>query len=206
MKKNTMSSLSEAKTLGGIGSILVLFTAVPNIGLVLGIAGLVMILVAIGMISQVFNERKIFSNMLTAFVLGVVALGVGVLTIIGSLYHLLGMGSFAGTRFVLTHAINTSDWVGLAAVVIAGLLAVWAISIGSAVFVCRSFKSVASKVDVKTFETAGLFFLIGAATAILGVGLLLIFVAEIMLAVAFFSIQEHQLPRTASSTTPPVSG
>jgi len=50
-----MTSLSEAKVFGGIGSILVLLTAVPSVGPLFGIAGFIMILLAINNISQVFN-------------------------------------------------------------------------------------------------------------------------------------------------------
>jgi len=82
------------------------------------------------------------------------------------------------------------DWVGLAAGVIAGLVAVWALLVTSAVFLRRSYDSMASKLDVNTFKTAGLVFLIGAATTIIGVGFVLILVAQILLVVAFFSIKE----------------
>jgi uncharacterized membrane protein len=40
------------------------------------------------------------------------------------------------------------------------------------------------------FSTAGLLYLIGAATAVIGVGFVILFVAEILTAVAFFSLPE----------------
>ena len=186
------SSLSNPKVLGGIGAILVLFTAVPTVGWLLGIAGFIMILLAIKNISEVVGDKKIYSNMLTAIALSVGAIAVGTVAVVGAVYQVLGMGSFVGTKFVLTSGLTLSDWFGLAVTVAGGLLAVWALLVVSAVFVRRSLRLMASKLNVKKFETAGLLYLIGAATAIIGVGLLVIFVAEIFLAVSFFSISDQQ--------------
>jgi uncharacterized membrane protein len=195
-----MASISDAKVLGGIGSLLVLFTVVPNVGWVLGIAGFVMILFAIRNISEIFNDKKIFDNMLTAVILAVGAIGVGTITVVGSIYHILGMGSFAGSKFVLTPNLPTGDWVGLLATALAGILVVWAILVASAVFVRKSYTSIGSKLNVHMFETAGLLYLIGAATSIILVGFPIILIAEILLAVAFFSIPEQ----TRSSQTAPI--
>ena len=196
-----MSSLSEAKTLGGIGSILVLFTAVPNVGWILGITGFVMTLVAVNSISQLFNDKKIYYNLRNAVILAIGAIAVGTVTVAWSIYRVLGMGSFVGSKFVLASNVTTGDWIGLAVSVVLGVLAVEGFLVASAVFVRRSYKSVASKSNVKMFETAGLLYLIGAATAIIGVGFLLIFVAEILLAVSFFSIPEQpEVPQLQTIT------
>jgi uncharacterized membrane protein len=197
-----MSSISDAKILGGIGSILVLLLAVPNVGWLLGIAGFIMVLVAINKISQAVNDKKIYTNMLTAVILGIGAVGVGTVTVIGAVFHVLGMGSFVGSRFVLASQVPVGDWFGLAAAVVGGLLAIWALLFASAVFVRRSYNSIATKLNVKMFETAGLLFLIGAATTIIGVGFLVIVVAEILLAVSFFSIPEQLNVPQASQAQP----
>jgi|SRR5579872_936685 len=185
-----MTSISDAKVLGGIGSLLVLFSVVPNIGWLLGIAGFIMVLLAVKNISQVFSEPKIYRNMQNAVVLAIGAIVVGTITVVGTIYHLFSMGAFVGSRFVLPHSLTTSGLVGLAAIVVLGAIAVEALLVFSAVFVRRSFTSIASKLNIHSFETAGLLFLIGAATAFVGVGLVLIVISEILLAVSFFSIRE----------------
>jgi uncharacterized membrane protein len=202
-----LSLLSDAKTLGGIGSILVLLTVAPNIGWIFGIAGFVMILVAISKISQAVNDKKIYDNMLKSVILAIGAIVVGTVTVIGSVYKVMGMGSFVGSDFVLSPNITTGDWIGLAVAAAGGLIAVWAILVASAVFIRRSFNSMASKLNVKMFETAALIYLIGAATAIVGIGFLLLFVAEILLIVSFFSIQEQQqrVPQEAQAQVIPPS-
>jgi uncharacterized membrane protein len=186
-----MASLSDAKVLGGIGSILILLTAVPSVGVLFGIAGFIMILLAINNISQVVNEKSIYSNMLVAVVLAIGAIVVGAVTIVGAIYHVLSLGSFVGSRFVLPPHIAPTNLFGLAVAAVAGVLVVWALLVSSAVFVRKSYNSMASKLNVHMFETAGLLYLIGAATTIIVIGFPILLIAQILLAVAFFSIAEQ---------------
>ncbi|HYB04752.1 MAG TPA: DUF996 domain-containing protein [Nitrososphaerales archaeon] len=186
-----MTSLSDAKVLGGVGSILVLLSAVPTVGALFGIAGFIMILVAINNISRVVSEKSIYSNMLIAVVLAIGAVVVGAVTVVGAVFHVLSLGSFVGSRFVLPSNIAPSSWFGLAVAVFAGVLVVWALLVSSAVFIRRSYNSIAGKLNVHMFETAGLLYLIGAATAIIVIGFPILLIAQILLAVAFFSIAEQ---------------
>ena len=192
------SSLSDVKALGGIGAILVLFTAVPTVGWALGIAGFVMILVAINRISRLVNDKSIFENMLTAIILAIGAVAVGTVTIVGTIYRVLGIGTFVGSKFVFPSSLPPSEFAGLALGVIAGLVVVWALLVASAVFVRKSLTTTSMKLNVGLFGTAGLLYLIGAATAIIAVGFILIFVADILLAVSFFSMKD-ELPRAPDS-------
>jgi uncharacterized membrane protein len=82
-----MSSLANAKTLGGIGSILVLLTVAPSVGWVLGIVGFAMILVAVKYISDNLNEKKIFSNMLRAVILSIVGIAVASIVVLGTVLN-----------------------------------------------------------------------------------------------------------------------
>jgi uncharacterized membrane protein len=52
------------------------------------------------------------------------------------------------------------------------------------------------------FSTAGLLYLIGAATAIIGVGFLVLLVAQILTAVAFLSIPERAREPIQRENTP----
>lgn len=197
-----MTSISDAKVLGGIGSLLVLLTPVPNIGWLLGIAGLVMTLIAVDRVSKVVGDRKIYDSMFTAVILAIGAVGVGAVTVVGAIYHVLSMGSFVGSRFVFASPVHPADFFGVASIVVAGIIAVYALLVSSAVFVRRSFSSIGKRLNIGSFETAGLLYLIGAATAIVLVGFVLIFIAEIMLAVSFFSIPEQGAvpPNTQAQT------
>lgn len=195
-----MASISDSKTLGGLGSIFVLLAPIPYVGWALGIAGFVMILVAVKYISDTINDRKIFNDMLISIVFAIGGIVVGSLVVLGAVFRVLGMGSIVGRSFVPAATVTVGDWVGLAAAIITGLAVVWGLLIVSAVFLRRSFETIGTKLNVSTFRTAGLLYLIGAATTIVVVGFLLILVAQIMLALAFFSIPENapiQLTQTA---------
>jgi uncharacterized membrane protein len=192
-----LATLTEAKTLGGVGSILVLLTALPTIGWILGIVGLVMVLVAIKYVSDAVSDPKIFNNMLVSIVLTIGAVIVGGLVVAGTVFRVMGMGTFVGSSFVPSANITTGDWVGLAGAIIGGLAVVWGFLVASAVFLRRSYNNIAAKTNVKMFGTTGLIYLIGAATAIIGIGFVLILVAEILQAVSFFEIQETSTQYTA---------
>lgn len=185
-----MPSLSDSRTLGGAGSILVLLTPIPYVGWALGIAGLVMTLIAVKSISDSMRDEKIFNDMLISVILIIAGIVVGTVVVLGAVYRVLGMGSIVGSTFVPASNITTGDWVGLAAAVIGGVAVVWAILVASAYFLRRSYNSIATKLNISTFRTAGLLYLIGAATTIVAVGFLILLVAQIMLAVAFFSIND----------------
>jgi len=56
-----MKSLSEAKMLGGIGSILLLVGApIPQVGFVVSIVGLILQFIAIKNISEIVQDQSIF--------------------------------------------------------------------------------------------------------------------------------------------------
>jgi uncharacterized membrane protein len=184
-----MGKLSQAKTLGGVGSILVILTAVPLVGFILGIVGLVLILVAVKDISEAVNDKSIFNNMIISFFLGIVGLVVAGLVIVGSFLTYIGLRHLPGPNFNPS-TVPTGNLVGFVLSVIAGLVVFWVVLTISAVFLRRSYGSIATRLNVSMFGTAGLVYLIGAATAILLVGFLLLFVAQILTIVAFFSIEE----------------
>ena len=91
----------------------------------------------------------------------------------------------------------TGDWIGLIGSVLVGLAVVWVMLLVSAVYVRRSYGAIASKLNVGMFGTAGMLYLVGAATTIVLVGFLLLFIAQILVVVAFFSLP-NQLPTQAT--------
>lgn len=188
---------SQTKALGAVGSIFVLLTAVPSVGWLLGVVGFIFLLVAIRDIANQVQDRSIFNNTLLSVILAISGIVVGTVVIVGSFFSFVGLHNLAGPNYFGPNfnpsTVPVGDWVGFAAAVIAGLAIVWILLIVSAVYLRRSFDSIASRLNVKLFGTAGLLYLVGAATVIVGVGFLLILVAQILLVVAFFSIDERTL-------------
>ena len=161
-----MSKLSDAKTIGGIGAILLL---IPGVNIV----GYILILIATKYVSDELGDKSIFDNMLYAVIAGIIG-GVAAAFII-----------FTGAVFgVFT---MTASAIGGA---IAGLAVAWIALIVSSIFIRRAYDTMATKLDVGMFRTAGLLYFIGAILTIVLVGLLLLFVAAILQIVAYFSIQD----------------
>jgi uncharacterized membrane protein len=192
-----MAAISQVKTLGGVGSILVLLTPAPSVGWILGIAGFILILFAVKQVSDMFNDSSIFNNMLIAILLAIVGVIVGGLVVAGSFFRFIGQNNLAGPDYFGQNfnpsTIPAGDWVALLTAVLAGLAIIWILFLVSAIFIRRSFNSIATRLSVNTFATAGLLYLIGAATTIVLVGFLLILVSQILLAIAFFSINERTI-------------
>jgi uncharacterized membrane protein len=184
-----MASLSQAKTLGGVGSILVLLGAVPNVGFVLAIVGFILILVAVKNVSETVSEPTIFNDMIIAVVLVIVGLVVFGVIVVTAFLAFFNFGSF-GT---ITPGTVPPGFLGAIGLLIVGLVVVWVFYLVSAIFIRKSYDRIGTRLNVNMFQTTGLLYLIGAALTIVLVGLLIILIAEILQIVSFFSIPE-QLP------------
>jgi len=174
-----LGKLGEAKTLGGIGSILQLVPAVSLVGDILT-------LIAIKYVSDELNDRSIFDNALY----GVIALIAG--TVVGLFTFIGGIASAAFTFGA-----------GALAGVFAFLIILWITLIIGSIFIKRSFDTIGARLGVGAFKTAGMLYLIGALlTVVFFVGLIIIFVGVIFQIVAFFSINEAPV-QTQPMQAPP---
>ncbi len=184
-----MATLSSAKTLGGVGSILVLLGAVPNVGFVLGIAGFILILYGVKNVSETVNDPSIFNDMIKAVVTAIVGLVVFGVIVAAAILSFLNPAQF-GT--VPPGTLPTGFLSGIALLLV-GLVVVWVFYLVSAIFLRRTYDKIGMRLNVNMFHTTGLLYLIGAALTIVFVGLLIVLIAEILQIVAFFSIPD-QLP------------
>src|SRR6266702_3993842 len=181
-----MASLGQAKTLGGVGSILVLLSPIPYAGAVLAIVGFIMILIAVKYIADVLGDQKIFNNMIISVVLAIIGIVVGVVVVLSAVYSLIGLG-----RYTYTPGTTTTLPTGFSAVIvsiIAGLVVIWIFYLVASIFLKRSYDTIATRLNIGMFHTTGLLYLIGAATAII-----FVFIAEILQIVSFFSLPD-QMP------------
>ncbi|MBM3898502.1 MAG: DUF996 domain-containing protein [Thaumarchaeota archaeon] len=186
-----MGSLSQAKTMGGIGSILVLLGIVPLAGPALEIFGFVLMLVAIKSISDALNNKSVFNNAIISVVAAIAGIVAGIVVGVVGMLSFFGPGMFQGN--MMPGRFQPSDFMSMNFLgpIIAGLVIIWIAFIVSGVFLKKSFDSIASGLNVKMFGTAALLYLIGAVLTIVLVGFLVIFVAAILQVVAFFSIPEN---------------
>lgn len=176
--------------MGGVGSILTLLIFVPTAGLFLGIAGFILTLIAINLLSKELNDQKIFSNMIISVILSIVAVIIFGVVLVSVIFRFLGLGSFVGQQFIPPANLTGTDLAGIALILLPGLAAVWILLIVSAFFLRRCYTSISTRLNVRMFDTAALIYLIGAILIIILIGFLLLIVAEILFIIAYFSIQE----------------
>ena len=197
-----MSELSQAKILGGVGSLLMLLSFVPTVGGLLGIVGFVLVLIAVKYVSDVVGDRAIFNNMLISVILGIVGIVVGLVVGVISFFtvfgRVVGMPSDFSEWFGPSQ-VSPESIVGLLIGVILGLVVIWVFYIISAIFLRKSFTAISSRLNVKLFGTAALLYLIGAALLIVLVGFVILLVALILQTIAFFSIPETPPQQTTIS-------
>lgn len=201
-----MTLLSQAKTYGGVGSILVLLSPVPTVGWLLAIVGFILTLLAVKNISEAVGDRAIFNNMLISVVLSIVGVVVGAALVISTVFRFFGMGYMSGQYGpdFNPSTIPPGDMIAFVSSILIGLAAIWVFLLASAIFLRRSYTAISTKLNIKMFSTAALLFLIGAALTIILVGFILILVAQILLIVAFFSIIDLP-PQTQPPPPPPTS-
>ncbi len=129
-----MASLTPAKTLGGIGGILVF---IPGVSLV----GWILILVALNEISDVVRDRSIFDDALIAGITAIIgAVGFLIFLLSGSFSTLISFGAFTfGAGGVLA--------------AVATLAFFWVFSIVSAIYLKRAYEKTAQRLNVHHFAT-----------------------------------------------------
>ena len=205
-------TLESSKTLGGIGALLMVIG--PFIGAysgVLGLVGLILVLIALKGLSDHYNEAGIFNNALYGFIIGIIGVAVAVAVIVvAAIDFLTAVGldiSAAWSDPAVWSSINWEQavtwniiWPHIAAI-LGGLVVLFAFVVVAAIFLRRSYTTLSAKTGVNMFSTVGLLTLIGAVLTIIVVGFVLLFVAQILLVVAFFSIktQSAQPPATTPS-------
>jgi len=218
-------SLETSKTLGGIGAILLLVGTLPVISTytygIIWLAGLILVLTALYRLASFYNEKEIFNNALYGVITGVVgAVVTGIVAVIAILASLSSLETFIGEFYPgwipgdwaslsgITPTIpNTIDFSPLASF-LAAIAAIFAVTIIFAVvatyFFRRSLKLLSVKTTVGLFSTAGLMLFIGAFLLIIFIlpGLIVMWLAVLILAIAFFQIKPQQTPMTTAASPP----
>jgi uncharacterized membrane protein len=170
-------NISTQKMLGGIGSILILLGWIPEIGILLSIAGVVLWLISIYQLSNILGKPSIFKNVLIGFVLNIVG------TVIFFAFVLMAL-----IPLLVSPKNEAGAILGLGLGVVFAIIVAYAISLVAFYFYKEAYEILAQATAHNLFKIAGLLMFIGAITIILfGLGALLIIVGYIALVVAFFT-------------------
>ncbi len=206
-------TLETSKNLGGIGAILMLIGVIPVLSFlwVVAFAGLVLVMIALKGFADYYHESGIFNNALYGVVAAIVGGVVAVVLILTSLVGFLGaigISVQSWTSWTTTvpninyQNIDLNAIMPYVLVILASLLVLFIGVVIMAIFVRKSLGLMSSKTGKGLFGTTGLIMLIGAVLTIIGIGVLLIWIALIPLAAAFFSIQPQQAQPVAAASNP----
>lgn len=214
-------NIETSKNLGGIGAILLFIGAIPLVQYlwVVSVVGAILVLVALNGFANHYRERGIFNNALYGVIAGIVggvaAVAVAFTVILTNLENLITElypgwtpGDWASLQGMPTpdpSNIDITQIVPFLLGVLAVVVIVWIFAIIAAFFVRRSLKQVSDKTTVGLFGTAGLLLLIGAGLIVVfGIGFILMWIAALVLAVAFFTMKPAEVaPLPAATSYPP---
>jgi uncharacterized membrane protein len=190
------NKLSNAKVMGGIGALLALvFPFIPYVGPVLSIAGTVLILIAVKYIADLTKDNTIFNNYLMSFIISIIALVAGIVVMAMTFIGAGGFSFFENlqsaniTNFTSFLEYFQAYFIGCITALIIG----WIIMIIAMIYLRRSYNSIAEYTKVDLFRTTGLIYFIGAITLVVFVGIIILFIANILEIVSFFTLPD-QLP------------
>lgn len=211
-------TFESSKNLSGVGAILIVIGslgfAVQYAG-ILALIGIILLMIGLKGLADFYKEGGIFNNALYAVILTIVGVVVAIATILVTALAVLfdlgielsnvtdwtTFGNELANRF--TNFTNFGALWTLLGALIAGVIILFVFAIIAALFFRRSLTQLASKTGVGLFGTAGLLMLIGAVLTIVAVGLILIWIAWILVAVAFFQIRAP--PAQATPPTQPAT-
>ncbi len=190
-----MGNLGNAKILGGVGAILMLVGGLAT--QILSIVGMIMILVAIKYISDEVKDSSIFSNFLLFIVINIIA----TIALIASVFYAVGGISFfaaLSSGEITDPMAFFNSLENVLVVCILGFIIFYVLNVIAALYLKKSFDSIAKNTKVDMFKTTGLVFFIGAILIILVFGFFIMFIAEILMIIAFFSLPETLQPAGAT--------
>jgi uncharacterized membrane protein len=207
-------NFETSKNLGGVGALLMFvapffsilssFVAFFGLGwapIIVELIGAIFVLVALKGFADFYKESGIFNNALYGFIAvvvgSVIALGIMFVAAVGLLTSLgINLTNVINTGVVPTidpASINFNTIATYAVVILVGLLLLVVFAIVMAIFVRRSLGQMSVKTGIGLFGTAGLVLLIGGVLTIIIFGLVLVWIAFLLLAIAFFMIKPQPI-------------
>jgi uncharacterized membrane protein len=190
-----MSSLNNAKIMGGLGALLTLIgILVPSFGFIVSIIGFILVFVAVKYISDEFKDKSIFNNFLYFFIIAIIAIVVTLVIFVITFIEVGGISYFNELQnLAYSNPMEVLEVLQpLITGVLVGLAALWVLMIISVIYLRKCYDKIGELTKVKWFNTTGLIFLIGAATIIIGIGFIILIIAMIIEIIAFFSLPDKR--------------
>jgi uncharacterized membrane protein len=194
-------TLESSKTLGGVGAILLLIG--PLIGVLsyvqpflieialvgfIPLFGFILVLIALHDLASYYKENGIFDNALYGFIAAIVGVVAAVIATVYVAFY---------TSILMVSTVTPSAFWAMFSV----LAILWIFLVISAFFNRRSLKMLLTKTSVAWFSDASLLLIIGAILTIVLIGLVIMWIAVLLVAIAFFQIKP-QPEQPAAPTAP----
>jgi len=100
---------------------------------------------------------------------------------------------------ILPEVTNFDMILRFAGIALLALVVLFLVLVFTAFFLRRSLGLMATKTGVGLFGTAGLLLLIGAVLTIIIIGIFLVWIALLLVSIAFFSVRVQQMPPPPAS-------
>ena len=192
-------TLESSKTYGEIGALLMAISPFTSFfSSVLGVAGLILVLVAFNELAYYYKDRRIFTNVIYGTLIAIVGIVITAVAIVIAALGLLSVLGFNISNWTTWTTLQNFNWQGFtnwnalvpyALAILGALIVLFVFIVITAIFLRRSYYIVSEKSGVHMFATTGLLTLIGAFLTIIIVGIFLLWISVILLAVSFHRIK-----------------
>lgn len=208
-----------SKNLSGVGVILIFisFLTLPFAnafgGGFVALIGLILMLIGVKGLADYYKEAGIFNNVLYGTIAGIVGVVVAAAVAIGLVLNSLSSFLYKiypgwnGDWTTLsgmtpnTSNLTLSDFAPFIIAALSVFVILFVVAIAVALFYRRSLSSLRDKSGTGLFGTTATVLLIGAVLTIILIGYIIIWIAVLLMAIAFFSMRPSQQQTPPSTTT-----
>ena len=197
-------TFESSKNLSAVGALLLVIGAVLgfvwSFSGIVSLVGIILLLIGLKGLANFYKEDGIFNNALYSIIIGIVGcvVGVGVVAV-SAVSALADIGidwanieDWANVGTDVANVVTDFDFsviVTLLGALLIGLIIFYIVIIVAMFFVRKSMNQLSSKSGIGLFSTAGLLMLIGAVIPV--IGLLIVWIGEILATVAFFQMKQE---------------
>lgn len=211
-------TFDSSKNLAGIGSILLFIGLIPPVGGytfgVLPVVGVILLLIGMKGLADYYREAGIFNYALYGTIVAIVGIiivaAITFLTLVNFLHVIVPGWNGDWTNLAtqinqgnVSSNITPNDVIPYAGMFLVDWIVVFAFTLAFTILYRRSLSQLAGRTGIGLFGATGTVLLVGGALSIIFIGFILIWVAMLLLAIAFFQAKEPIAQPTPPPQYPP---
>jgi uncharacterized membrane protein len=191
--------IQTSRLLGIIGALFMVIGILPSVGWLLMILGIVFVLIALNGYGDAYKDGSIIHNTVYTIVFEII----GVVVFIGVVFYgAMGFLASLGIKNISDlqswqqinwqQAVNTTNILPFVGAIVLGLVILFAFTVLASLYFKKAMNALSTKTGVKLFRTTGTVFFIGALLTIILIGLIIIWVAFILMMISFYESKPHE--------------